>query len=196
MTVMTRVLGSERDSRTDHELVAACLNGDEAAWHQLIDRYTRLIYATALKPGLTREEATDIFQAVCLDLVNELPRLRDPQALPMWLMQVTRHKAVKWKRKSERYVQDEASRREQMPAPDQDMPDSFITDLQKTQAVREAVGALSSRCRQMVHMLFFEDTPRPYREVASELGVAVGSIGFLRSRCLDKLRAALERIGL
>jgi RNA polymerase sigma factor (sigma-70 family) len=196
MTVMTRVLGAERDSHTDHELVAACLKHDEAAWHQLIDRYTRLIYSTALKLGLTREEATDIFQAVCLDLVNELPRLRDPQALPMWLMQVTRHKAVKWKRRSERYVPDEASRSEQMPAPDQDMPDSFITDLQKTQAVREAVEALSSRCRQMVQMLFFEDAPRPYREVAAELGVAVGSIGFLRSRCLDKLRAALERIGL
>jgi RNA polymerase sigma factor (sigma-70 family) len=196
MTVMTRVLGAERDSRTDRELVTACLNGDEAAWHELIDRYTRLIYATALKLGLTREEATDIFQAVCLDLVNELPRLRDPQALPMWLMQVTRHKAVKWKRKSERYVADEASRSEQLPAPDQDMPDSFITDLQTAQAVREAVAALSARCRQMVRMLFFEDTPRPYREVAAELGVAVGSIGFLRSRCLDKLRAALERIGL
>ena len=114
----------------------------------------------------------------------------------MWLMQVTRHKAVKWKRKSERYVADEASRSEQLPAPDQDMPDSLITDLQRAQAVREAVDALSARCRQMVQMLFFEDTPRPYREVAAELGVAVGSIGFLRSRCLDKLRAALERIGL
>jgi RNA polymerase sigma factor (sigma-70 family) len=196
MTVMTRVLGAERDSRTDHQLVAACVKGDDAAWHELIDRYTRLIYSVARKLGLTREEATDIFQAVCLDLVNELPRLRDPQALPMWLMQVTRHKVVKWKRKSERYVADEANRSDQMPAPDQDMPDSFITDLQKTQAVREAVGALSPRCRQMVQMLFFEDTPRPYREVAAELGVAVGSIGFLRSRCLDKLRNALERIGL
>ncbi|HEY7191346.1 MAG TPA: sigma-70 family RNA polymerase sigma factor [Vicinamibacterales bacterium] len=193
---MTRVLGAERDSRTDHELVAACVKGDDAAWHELIDRYTRLIYSVSLKLGLTREEATDIFQAVCLDLVNELPRLRDPQALPMWLMQVTRHKVVKWKRKSERYVPDETSRSEQMPAPDQDMPDSFITDLQQTQAVREAVGALSPRCRQMVQMLFFEDAPRPYREVAAELGVAVGSIGFLRSRCLDKLRTALERIGL
>ena len=196
MTVMTRVLGAERDSRTDHELVAACLRGDEVAWHELIERYTRLIYSIPLKLGLTREEATDIFQAVCLDLVNELPRVRDPQALPMWLMQVTRHKVVKWKRKSDRYVTDDGSRSEHLPAPAQDMPDTFITDLQKTQAVRDAVAALSGRCRQMVQMLFFEDTPRPYREVAAELGVAVGSIGFLRSRCLDKLRGALERIGL
>jgi len=196
MTVMTRVVGAERDSRTDHELVAACLRDDERAWHELIERYTRLIYSIPLKLGLNREEATDIFQAVCLDLVNELPRVRDPQALPMWLMQVTRHKVVKWKRKSDRYMPDEAGRTALMPAPDQDMPDSFITDLQKTQAVRDAVDRLAPRCRQMVQMLFFEDAPRPYREVAAELGVAVGSIGFLRSRCLDKLRAALERIGL
>jgi RNA polymerase sigma factor (sigma-70 family) len=196
MTVMTRVLGAERDSRTDHELVAACLRGDEGAWHELIERYTRLIYSIPLKLGLSREEAADIFQAVCLDLLTELPRVRDPQALPMWLIQVTRHKVVKWKRKSDRYVADDGSRSAHMPAPDQDMPDSLITELQKTQAVRDAVGGLSARCRQMVQMLFFEDTPRPYREVAAELGVAVGSIGFLRSRCLDKLRSALERIGL
>jgi RNA polymerase sigma factor (sigma-70 family) len=196
MTVMTRVLRAERDSRTDHELVDACLRGDDAAWDQLIERYTRLIYSIPLKLGLNRDEATDIFQAVCLDLVHELPRVRDPQALPMWLMQVTRHKVVKWKRKSDRYVADDGSRTEHVPAPDQDMPDAFITDLQKTQAIREAVVSLSARCRQMVQMLFFEDTPRPYREVASELGVAVGSIGFLRGRCLDKLRSALERIGL
>jgi RNA polymerase sigma factor (sigma-70 family) len=196
MTVMTRVLGADRDSRTDHELVAACRRGDEAAWHELIERYTRLIYSIPLRLGLNREEATDIFQAVCLDLVNELPRLRDPQALPMWLMQVTRHKVVKWQRKRARYLPEDASRSEQMPAPEQDMPDAFITELQKTQTVRDAVAALSPRCRQMVQMLFFEDAPRPYRDVAAELGVAVGSIGFLRSRCLDKLRAALERIGL
>jgi RNA polymerase sigma factor (sigma-70 family) len=196
MTVMTRVLGADRDSRTDHELVAACRRGDEAAWHELIERYTRLIYSIPLRLGLNREAATDIFQAVCLDLVNELPRLRDPQALPMWLMQVTRHKVVKWQRKSERYLPDDPSRSEQMPAPAQAMPDAFITDLQKTQAVRDAVAALSPRCRQMVQMLFFEDAPRPYRDVAAALGVAVGSIGFLRSRCLDTLRATLEGIGL
>jgi RNA polymerase sigma factor (sigma-70 family) len=196
MTLMTRVLGTESDSRNDHELVAACLRGEDTAWHELIERYTRLIYSIPLKLGLKREDATDIFQAVCLDLLNELPRLRDPQALPMWLMQVTRHKVVKWQRRSERYVPDDAGRTEQMPAPDQDMPDAFITDLQKAQAVRDAVEALSPRCQQMVRMLFFEDAPRPYRDVAAELGVAVGSIGFLRSRCLDKLRAALERIGL
>ncbi|HEY1302190.1 MAG TPA: sigma-70 family RNA polymerase sigma factor [Vicinamibacterales bacterium] len=193
---MTRVLGTAGESRTDHELVAACLGGDEAAWHALIDRYSRLIFSIPLKLGMSRDDATDIFQAVCLDLVNELPRLRDPQALPAWLIQVTRHKVLKTKRTSERYVADEAGRAGEMPASDNDMPDALLRELQRTQALRDAVDGLTARCRQMVQMLFFEETPRPYREVAAELGVAVGSIGFLRSRCLDRLRTTLERISL
>lgn len=193
---MTDVLNLGRDSRTDHELVAACLSGDQTAWHDLIDRYNRLIFSVALKLGLDRDEATDIFQSVCLDLVAELPQLRDPQALPAWLIQVTRRKVIKAKRKSERYVPDDSGRADVLAAPDADMPDSFLRDVQKTQSLRDAVDGLSARCRQMITMLFFEDTPRPYREVAAEIGVATGSIGFLRSRCLDRLRSALERIGL
>ena len=193
---MTDVLNLGRDSRTDHELVAACLSGDQTAWHDLIDRYNRLIFSVALKLGLDRDEATDIFQSVCLDLVAELPRLRDPQALPAWLIQVTRRKVIKAKRKSERYVPDDSGRADVLAAPDADMPDSFLRDVQKTQSLRDAVDGLSARCRQMITMLFFEDTPRPYRDVAAEIGVATGSIGFLRSRCLDRLRSALERIGL
>jgi len=196
MNVMTRALGDARKPRTDHELVAACLRGEEAAWHELIDRYNRLIFSIPLKLGLGREEATDVFQSVCLDLVAELPRLRDPQALPAWLMQITRHKVLKIKRKNERYVSDEAGRAHQLAAPDDDMPDASLRDLQKGQAVRQAIAGLTLRCRQMVLMLFFEEPPRPYRDVAAELGVAIGSIGFLRSRCLDRLRRALERIGL
>jgi len=46
-----------------------------------------------------------------------------------------------------------------------------------------------------VQMLFFEATARPYQEIAKELGIATGSIGFIRGRCLKKLRQALERGG-
>jgi DNA-directed RNA polymerase specialized sigma24 family protein len=44
-------------------------------------------------------------------------------------------------------------------------------------------------------MLFFEDPPRPYDEVAKELQLATGSIGFTRSRCLKKLKQLLQEKG-
>lgn len=196
MSMLADVLDARRTPRTDHELVAACLSGDEQAWNDLIERYKRLIFSIPLKQGLGRDEAADIFQAVCLDLVAELPRLRDPQALPAWLIQTTRHKVSKWRRRNDRFVADQGATANQAAAPAADMPDAFIRELQQTQALREAIDALPDRCQRMVGMLFFEPTPRPYRDVARELGVATGSIGFLRSRCLDRLRSALQRIGL
>jgi RNA polymerase sigma factor (sigma-70 family) len=196
MSMLANVLDARHGPRTDRELVASCLSGDEQAWSELIDRYNRLIFSIPLKQGLSRDEAADIFQAVCLDLVAELPRLRDPQALPAWLIQTTLHKVSKWRRRNDRYVpDDDGTHTGNAPAPDADMPDALIREVQQTQALRDAVAALSDRCQRMVQMLFFETPARPYKDVASQLGVATGSIGFLRSRCLDRLRSALEGIG-
>jgi RNA polymerase sigma factor (sigma-70 family) len=153
-----------------------------------------LIFSIPLRQGLTREEAGDVYQAVCLDLVAELPKLRDPQALPAWLIRTTSRKVGKWRRRNERYVPDEGDLAES--ALDQDeLPDSLIQHYQQTQALRDGIEALPDRCRAMVRMLFFETPARPYKDVAQALGVATGSIGFLRMKCLDKLRAVVERFG-
>ena len=56
-------------------MVAECLAGDERAWSALLDRYKNLIYSIPLRYGTPHQDAADIFQAVCLDLFNELPKL-------------------------------------------------------------------------------------------------------------------------
>jgi RNA polymerase sigma factor (sigma-70 family) len=196
MSMLAHALDTRQGPRNDRELVAACLSGDEQAWTELIDRYNRLIFSIPLKQGLDRDQAADIFQAVCLDLVAELPRLRDPQALPAWLIQTTLHKVSKWRRGSGRFVADDGTHADHVEAPATDMPDALIREVQQSQAMRDAVRGLSDRCQRMVQMLFFETPARPYKDVAAQLGVATGSIGFLRGRCLDRLRSALEEIGL
>jgi RNA polymerase sigma factor (sigma-70 family) len=181
--------------RTDTELVSACLSGDQQAWSELVDRYSRLIYSIPLRQGLSRDDAADVFQAVCLDLVAELPRLRDPQALPAWLIRTTTRKVGKWKRRNERFVPHEGDIAETAQDDDQ-LPDSLIEHCQRTQALRDGIEGLPERCQAMVRMLFFESPARPYKEVAQALGVATGSIGFMRMKCLDRLRSVLERVGL
>jgi RNA polymerase sigma factor (sigma-70 family) len=63
------------------------------------------------------------------------------------------------------------------------------------QMIRQALDELPSRCRQMIELLFLKDPPIPYAELAARLGLAVGSIGFIRKRCLTKLKTVLERLG-
>ena len=195
MSALAHALSLEPGPRTDTELVSACLSGDEHAWSELIDRYSRLIFSIPLRQGLSREEAADVFQAVCLDLVAELPKLRDPQALPAWLIRTTSRKVGKWKRRNERYVHDEGDLAESTPDQDE-LPDSLIEHCQRTQALRDGMESLPERCQAMFRMLFFETPARPYKDVAQALGVATGSIGFMRMKCLDRLRSVLERVGL
>jgi DNA-directed RNA polymerase specialized sigma24 family protein len=61
--------------------------------------------------------------------------------------------------------------------------------------LRDAMAALSPQCRRLVELLFFVSPARPYNEVAAELGLAVGSIGFTRQKCMDRLRKHLAELG-
>lgn len=180
---------------SDERLVRGCLKGNDESWSALIDKYKNLIFSIPIKYGLSRDEASDIFQAVCVDLLSELAALRDPRALPKWLMQVTAHKCFHWKHRQQRDVSFESDDGEihegQIPAE----AEQLIREAEQEQLIREALAKLAPRCRQLVHMLFFEEPVRPYRDIAAELGLAVGSIGFIRQRCLDRLRRSLDELG-
>lgn len=174
-------------------LVAECLKGNERAWSELIDRYKNLIYSIPIKLGMY-EEAPDIFQAVCLDMLEGLSQLREPRALPKWIMQACYHKCLQYRSKAEKHspVTNEA---DEPVDSDRPLPEEMLVELEKEQLVRDAISQLNPRCERMVAMLFFEDPPRPYDEVAREFGVATGSVGFLRGRCLHRLRRQLEKMG-
>ena len=183
-------------SWTDERLVAECLNGTEQAWSALIDKYKNLIYSIPIKLGM-HDDAADIFQAVCLDLLSDLPKLREPRALPKWLMQTCYHKCLQYKRKADKHQSLTDDHGEELPLADKQtpLPGNTLVELEREQMLRDAIAELSPRCERMVRMLFFETPPRPYEEVANELDLATGSIGFIRGRCLDKLKKHLGKMG-
>lgn len=183
--------------QSDATLVRRCLDGDEAAWEVLIHRYRRLVYSIPLKYGATADDAGDIFQAVCVELVTELPRLRKPEAVKSWLMSVTRHKALRWKTKARREQGWSTSDAMEDVLPDGD-PDAsrVLEDVQREQGIRAAIAELPERCQELVRLLFYGHPPLAYADVAQRLGLATGSIGFIRGRCLKKLEAALKARGI
>ncbi len=183
-----------RDSWSDARLVSACLAGEEEAWNAILTKYKRLIYSIPVKRGFSTDDASDIFQAVCVELLKELPRLREPQALAGWLIRVTANKCYRWERRESRYVGTEE---ETLPAGADSAPDldELLDSLEREQLLRDAVTSLADRCKKLVRMLFFELPPIPYDVVAKKLGLARGSIGFIRRRCLERLRKSLEKRG-
>src|SRR6266576_807576 len=178
----------------DTLLVKECLAGKEEAWSLLIEKYKALIYSIPVKYGLAPQEAADVFQATCTELLVRLPELREPRALPKWLMQVAHHESYRWKRQSQRTVSRDAET--DLPEPTTPaIAESLFQQTQEEQMLREAMTVLTPQCHRLVELLFFETPARPYLEVAAELGLAVGSIGFTRQKCLERLRARLDELG-
>ena len=182
-------------SASDERLIKACLKDDPEAWAALIDKYKNLIYSIPIKLGMY-QDAADIFQAVCVDLLSELPGLREPRALPKWLIQTCYHKCLHHQRAFGRHVELEPEPAEKpRDGSDPALPDHMLVQLEQEQMVRDAISEMPDRCERMIRMLFFETPSRPYDEVAKELGLATGSIGFIRGRCLAQLKKQLEKKG-
>jgi RNA polymerase sigma factor (sigma-70 family) len=181
---------------SDERLVAECRKGSEQAWATLIEKYKNLVYSIPIKLGMY-DDAADIFQAVCLDLLSDLPRLREPRALAKWLMQACYRRCLQYRSKSARYVPFAGDGAAEISADDAQSspPEDLLVQLEKEQGLRDAMSQLSPRCERMVRMLFFESPPRPYQQIARELDLATGSIGFIRSRCLSQLKKKLEKMG-
>lgn len=176
----------------DAALVAACLSGSQDAWVAIVDKYARLILSVPLRFRFPRDEAEDILQAVCVDLIEQLGSVREPAALRGWLVRVATHKCLHARRKRGREEPTDPVDLDTGTASLEESPERVMESVQQQQIVRDALATLSERCRQLLHMLFVEATARPYDEVAQALGVSRGSVSFLRGRCLQRLRRSMQ----
>jgi len=175
-------------------LVEECVRGNERAWCLLVDRYKNLVYSIPLRYKAPPQAAADIFQAVCLDLFHELPRIRDAEALQGWLIRVTTHKCYHWRRQQTAVPEDWKDGRPEPPSGDE-LPPDMLMELEREQLVRDAIAQLPPRCREIIEPLFFEQPPVAFAQVAQWLRPSTGSIGFIRGRSLRRLKQILEGKG-
>jgi RNA polymerase sigma factor (sigma-70 family) len=179
----------------DEWLVQGCIQGDQQAWEQLIDKYKRLIYSIPMKYGASSADAADVFQSVCIEVLNCLPQLKNVQSLRSWLITVTVRQSYRWKKKQSTHVELDALEPEVAEGIASTPPVETLAQIEEEQIVRDVVARLAPRHRELVNLLFFQQPPMPYADVARRMGLATGSIGFIRGRCLEKLRKALVEYG-
>src|SRR3982074_1147316 len=179
----------------DEWRVHSWIQGDAKAWEDLIDKYKRLIFSIPIKYGASSADAADVFQSVCIEVMNCLPQLKNVQSLRSWLITVTIRQSYRWKKKQSNHVELDAMEPEIAENLASTPPVETLAQLEEERMVRDVVAKLEPRHRELVQLLFFEQPPLPYAEVARRLGLATGSIGFIRGRCLDKLRKALVEYG-
>lgn len=179
---------------SDGQLIEACLKGDQNAWESLVNRYSRLIYSIPFKYGLSEDDAGDVFQSVCLILLEKLGSLRDHSRLSAWLITTTTREC--WSVSQKRAKQRDRTVQSEEPAEldvrdDGPPPDDLALMLERQQVIREGVTRLPARCQKLIWYLFYRKAETSYSDITRQLGIPEGSIGPTRARCLDKLRRVL-----
>jgi RNA polymerase sigma factor (sigma-70 family) len=178
----------------DPELIALCLSGDAQAWEGLILRYKRLIYSIPVRFGFQNADAADVFQAVCLKLLEHLQTLKDERKVSAWLITTTTRQCIYLRAHKQRESSTEDDYEEPLD-PSDDLEETHMASEQQ-QRVRDAVLQLPERCRKLIEMLYFDTTNPSYEEIAKSMQMPVPSVGPTRARCLEKLQTLLRRRGI
>jgi RNA polymerase sigma factor (sigma-70 family) len=169
-------------------LVVRARDGDERAWAALVERYAPLIWSLCRRYRLDATDTADVGQNVWLLLVTQLGKIRDPAALPGWLATTTRRECARVLSKAQvPHVARREPDAENIPDGQAETIEQGLLAAERHAALREAFTHLPPRDQQLIALLI-EDPPVPYAEISARLGIAVGSIGPNRRRCLDKLR--------
>jgi RNA polymerase sigma factor (sigma-70 family) len=170
---------------TDSELVARCRGGDQQAWSELVQRFSRYVYAISVQAfRLSEADAEDVFQEVFARAYQHLDGLRDDAAVRPWLAQLTRRLCIDRLRAS--------ARERPASAEELDLPGSeeTLTMLEDALTVHEALAAAPEHCREILDRFFARD--ESYKTIGESLDLPAGTIASRISRCLGRLREFLE----
>ena len=168
---------------SDAQLVERCRAGDAMAWTELVERYSRYVYAIAVRAyRLPEHDAEDVFQNVFARAYERLGSLRSDDAIRPWLAQLTRNACVDRLRAAAREQPVEEPRAEEL--------DSMLERLDEALDVRDALRTLSADCQEILDRFFARD--ESYRTIGTALHLPDGTIASRISRCLGRLRRQLE----
>ena len=169
----------------DRSLIEKCAAGDQAAWRELVRRYAGLVYSVPLRCGLDEQSADDVFQMVFEALLTQLGKLKDPQSLPKWLL--TAAHRISWRsiKLSKRQWKGPVAPEDGPPA------NEIVERWERQRLIHQALDQLGDRCRELLTALYVDSAPN-YEQIAAKLGMALGSIGPTRARCIEKLIGLLQ----
>ncbi len=180
---------------TPGELLRRAAERDWAAWDMLVNRFGWLVLRAGRRLGLNHADAADVAQLTWLRLLEHAHQIREPDRLPAWLTATARREGLRVATDAKRYVlcadptaENEIDRRGAV-------ADSYPADGDYEPEVEQALARLPIRYQQLLRLLMSDECPS-YTEIATQLQLPIGSIGPMRMRALQMLRATPEFAGV
>jgi RNA polymerase sigma-70 factor (ECF subfamily) len=163
---------------SDEKLVERCLEGDDAAWEQIVNSYTRRIYNLGYRYTNRRDEAEDLTQEILVRVYQNLKSFRaDAGTFQNWILKVGRNLIIDHYRQTRRFQQAAGTEElETMNLKDEKAPNPERT-VERDEAarfLREGLQALSPELKEAIILRDIEGMA--YLEIAELLGIPEGTV--------------------
>lgn len=164
--------------------------GSDAAFTNLLRRYTNLVYSVAKRRLSDQSLAEDVTQTVFTRLARSPPTIKSDGELAAWLHRTTIHVAIDvWRSETRRRTREQqVALMQTLPAEDAQLWEELTPHLD------EALNQLADDDRQAVLLRFFEQ--KPMRDIGGILGVSEDAAKMRVSRAIDRLRKQLSLRGI
>jgi RNA polymerase sigma-70 factor (ECF subfamily) len=180
----------------DRLLLKRCVNNDQGAWREFVDRFLGLIYHVIQTTGHLRnqplrpEDVEDIAADILAQLVARdfavLRQFRGQSSLAAYLTVAARRICMHAMAQPAAGRQAPAAKASPLVNHDSEATARGESDLENLEEVQRLLGKLSGRDRQVVRMFYIES--RTYDEISAELGIPRNSIGPILTRARNMLR--------
>ncbi|WP_422660853.1 RNA polymerase sigma factor [Paenibacillus sp. EC2-1] len=164
-----RVIETER-------LITRILQGDQGAFRELVNMYSKHVFHTAYSVLRDVKEAEDASQEVFIQVFKALPQYRS-EGFKTWITRITLNKSIDLKRKIVRRTPEQQGEREEelerIPSQDEDTLNLLIHK-EKKHELRQKVLSLPDNHREVITAFYLEE--KNYEQIACELGVTVKTV--------------------
>jgi RNA polymerase sigma-70 factor (ECF subfamily) len=183
-------------SADDRRLIADCLQGDSAAFGELVRRYQDRLYNTVLRLVDNAEDAQDVVQDAFLQAYQALGGFKGDSQFFTWLYRIAINTAISLKRKQRVTLRMHGNREEGGVVEPVDpseftQPGYALEQAEQERKIQQALGRLSAEHRAVLIMKDMEG--QKYEVMAEVLEVPIGTIRSRLHRARLELREILKQ---
>ena len=185
------------EQRTDDELVAAVLEGDQDAFRDLVVRYQGRVVNYLYRIVRNLEEAHDLAQEIFLRVYRALDRFDPSYKFSTWLFRVAQNAAIDRIRKRKIDVVsmhrgetgDSDGGDWEFPSPEAG-PYGDFRNLERGDAIRSAIDGLKDEYRELIELRHYAELS--YDEIAELKGMPLGTVKNKLFRGRQMLKGTLQ----
>ena len=179
---------------TDEDLVLRARQGDTGAFGDLVVRYQGAVYRVALSALRHPQDAEEVAQDTFVRAWTGLPKFRGQSSFRTWLMTIAWNRALVRRKSVVAWLsrRADASRAELLRSSEPD-PGASYEATELANRIRKEIEKLSPKLRDA--LLLSQSGELDYLEIASMLGVPVGTLKWRVAEARRTIRAGLSDPG-